>query len=115
MTLLAAFQVLLYRLSGQEDFAVGSPIAGRTYAELESLIGCFVNTLVMRADLSGDPGFRQLLRRVRLTAIEAYSHQDLPFERVVSIAHSDRDKSRCAALPGDVCPPKCADASPAIY
>ena len=94
MTLLAAFQVLLYRLSGQEDFAVGSPIAGRTYAELESLIGCFVNTLVMRADLSGDPGFRQLLRRVRLTAIEAYSHQDLPFERVVSIAHSDRDKSR---------------------
>jgi len=94
MTLLAAFQVLLYRLSGQEDFAVGSPIAGRTYAELESLIGCFVNTLVMRADLSGDLSFRQLLGRVRLTAIEAYSHQDLPFERVVSIAHSDRDKSR---------------------
>ena len=94
MSLLAAFQVLLYRLSGQEDFAVGSPIAGRTYAELESLIGCFVNTLVMRADLSGDPSFRQLLRRVRLTAIEAYSHQDLPFERVVSIAHSDRNNSR---------------------
>ena len=94
MTLLAAFQVLLHRLSGQEDFAVGSPIAGRTHPELESLIGFFVNTLVMRADLSGDPGFRQLLRRVRQTAIEAYTHQDLPFERVVSIAQSDRDMSR---------------------
>ncbi|HKM55715.1 MAG TPA: condensation domain-containing protein, partial [Isosphaeraceae bacterium] len=94
MTLLAAFQVLLYRLSGQEDFAVGSPIAGRTHPELESLIGFFVNTLVMRADLSGDPGFRQLLHRVRQTAIEAYTHQDLPFEKVVSIAHNERDMSR---------------------
>ena len=65
MTLLAAFQVLLHRYSGQEDFAVGSPIAGRTRPELEGLIGCFVNTLVMRADLSGDPGFRELLGRVR--------------------------------------------------
>jgi len=94
MTLLAAFQVLLHRYSGQEDFAVGSPIAGRTLPELEGLIGFFVNTLVMRADLSGNPGFRHLLRRVRKTAIEAYTHQDLPFERVVSIAHPDRDTSR---------------------
>ncbi len=97
MTLLAAFQVLLHRYSGQEDFAVGSPIAGRTLPELEGLIGFFVNTLVMRADLSGNPGFRHLLRRVRKTAIEAYTHQDLPFERVVSIAHPDRDTS-CSPL-----------------
>ena len=60
MTLLAAFQVLLYRYSGQEDFAIGSPIAGRTGKETEGLVGFFVNTLVMRADLAGDPSFRQL-------------------------------------------------------
>ena len=94
MTLLAAFQVLLHRLSGQEDFAVGSPIAGRTRPELENSIGCFVNTIVMRADLSGNPSFRQLLRRVRQMAIDAYTHQDLPFEKMVSIAHSDRDMHR---------------------
>ena len=93
MTLLAAFQVLLHRLSGQEEFAVGSPIAGRTRPELESLIGFFVNTLVMRADLSGDPSFRQLLRSVKQTAIEAYAHQDLPFDRMVSLARLDRNMS----------------------
>src|SRR5262249_6329346 len=65
MTLLATFQVLLYRYSGQADIAVGSPIAGRTRPELEGLIGFFVNTLVLRGDLSGEPAFRELLRRVR--------------------------------------------------
>ena len=78
MTLLAAFQVLLHRYSGQEDIAVGTPIAGRTRPELEGLIGFFVNTLVMRGDLSGDPAFRELLRRVRRTAIEAYTPSGPP-------------------------------------
>ena len=94
MTLLAAFQVLLHRYSGQDDIAVGSPIAGRTRPELEGLIGFFVNTLVLRGDLSGDPGFRELLRRIRRTAIEAYAHQDLPFEKLVTVAQPDRDSGR---------------------
>ena len=94
ITLLAAFQVLLHRYSSQEDIAVGSPIAGRTRPELEGLIGFFVNTLVLRGDLSGDPAFRELLRRVRRTAIEAYTHQDVPFEKLVSVTHPDRDSSR---------------------
>jgi amino acid adenylation domain-containing protein len=94
MTLLAAFQVLLSRYSGQDDIAVGTPIAARTHPELEGLIGLFVNTLVVRGDLSGDPGFRELLRRIRRTAIEAFAHQDLPFDKLVTVAHRDRDVSR---------------------
>ena len=94
MTLLAVFQVLLHRYSGQDDLAVGTPIAGRTRVELEALIGFFVNTLVLRTDLSGDPSFRVLLGRVRHTAIEAYSHQELPFEKLVEELHPDRQASR---------------------
>jgi amino acid adenylation domain-containing protein len=94
MTLLAAFQVLLHRYSGQDDFAVGSPIAGRTRPELEDLIGLFINTLVLRADLRGNPGFRDLLRRTRRTAIDAYAHQDLPFERLVTALQPDRESGR---------------------
>ncbi|MHB1558888.1 MAG: amino acid adenylation domain-containing protein [Isosphaeraceae bacterium] len=94
MTLLAAFQVLLHRYSGQEDIAVGSPIAGRTRHELEGLIGFFVNTLVLRGDLSGDPGFRDMLGRVRRAAIGAYAHQDLPFEKLVTVMRPNRDSGR---------------------
>ncbi|HEX5883448.1 MAG TPA: amino acid adenylation domain-containing protein, partial [Pyrinomonadaceae bacterium] len=93
MTLLAAFKVLLYRYTGQEDLIVGSPIANRHHRELEGLIGFFVNTLAMRTHLSGNPTFRELLKRVRETALGAYAHQDLPFEYLVEQLHPDRDLS----------------------
>ncbi len=94
MTLLAAFQILLARHSGQEDVVVGTPVAGRNRSELEALIGFFVNTLVLRTDVSGDPTFRELLRRVRDTALEAHAHQELPFEALVEVLHPKRDLSR---------------------
>jgi amino acid adenylation domain-containing protein len=83
MTLLASFGALLARYTGQEDVVVGSPIAGRNHADIEGLIGFFVNMLVLRLDVSGDPSFREVLRRVRGVALDAYEHQDLPFERLV--------------------------------
>ena len=94
MSLLAAFEVLLHRYTGAEDFAVGTPIAGRTRSEMEGLIGLFVNTLVMRADLAGDPTFRDLLRRVKADALGAYAHQDLPFDQLVGVLHPDRVAGR---------------------
>ncbi len=94
MTLLAGFQVLLSRYSGQEDIMVGSPIANRTRGEVEGLIGFFVNTLVMRADLSGDPTVDELLQRVRKASLGAFEHQDLPFEILVKELQPDRDLSR---------------------
>ena len=83
MALLAAFQTLLGRLAGREDVPLGTPIANRNRAEIEPLIGFFVNTLVLRGDLAGDPPFRELLDRVRRTTLDAYAHQDLPFEMLV--------------------------------
>ncbi|WP_204014564.1 non-ribosomal peptide synthetase, partial [Virgisporangium aurantiacum] len=94
MTLLAAYQALLGRWAGQRDIAVGVPVADRTRTDTEDLIGFFVNTLVLRADLSGDPTFVELLHRVRDTAINAYAHQDLPFERLVEELAPERDRSR---------------------
>lgn len=94
MVLLAAFQVLLMRYSGQEDIAVGTPVAGRNRPELEDLIGFFVNTLVMRGDLGGNPRFVDLLARTRQHALDAYAHQDLPFEKLVEALKPERDMSR---------------------
>jgi amino acid adenylation domain-containing protein len=93
MTLLAAFKVLLYRYSGQTDFAVGSPIANRNRTEVENLIGFFVNTLVLRSDLTGNPTFKELLARVRQMTLDAYDHQDLPFEKLVEELQPARDLS----------------------
>ena len=90
MTLLAAFQTLLYRYTQQEDIAIGSPIANRNRSEIEGLIGFFVNTLVLRTDLSGNPTFRELLQRVREVTLAAYAHQDLPFEKLVEELHPTR-------------------------
>jgi amino acid adenylation domain-containing protein len=90
MVLLAAVQALLGRSASQEDVTVGSPIANRTRAEIEPLIGFFVNSLVLRGDLSGDPPFRELMARARRVALEAYSHQDLPFERLVEELRPER-------------------------
>jgi amino acid adenylation domain-containing protein len=94
MLLLAAFQVLLYRYSGQEDVVLGSPIANRNRTELEPLIGFFVNTLVLRSDLSGNPTFKELLSRVHDVCLGAYGHQDLPFEKLVQELQPERDQSR---------------------
>lgn len=94
MVLLAAFQVLLMRHSGQHDVVVGSPVAGRHRTEFEGLIGYFVNTLVLRSDLSGNPGFTALLARVRQTCLQAYEHQEQPFDRLVAELSPQRDLSR---------------------
>ena len=93
MTLLAAFKVLLYRYTGEEDIIVGTPVAGRDRSEIENLIGVFINTLVFRGNINGKETFRELLSRVRQVALEAYEHQDLPFEKLVEELQPDRDLS----------------------
>jgi non-ribosomal peptide synthetase component F len=94
MTLVSAFKVLLNRYSGQEDILIGTPIANRNRGEVEGLIGCFVNTLVLRTNLGGDPSFRELLKRVCDVTLEAYAHQDLPFDKLIEDLHPERDASR---------------------
>jgi amino acid adenylation domain-containing protein len=94
MTLLAAFQTLLYRYSGQAELLIGTPVANRQRTEIEPLIGCFANTLVLRADLSGTPSVATLLARVRAATLGAYAHQELPFEQLVAELQPERDVSR---------------------
>ncbi|MDZ7960511.1 MAG: amino acid adenylation domain-containing protein [Aulosira sp. DedQUE10] len=94
MTLLAAFETLLYRYTQQEDIAVGTPIANRNRSEIEGLIGFFVNSLVLRTDFSGNPTFQELLHRVREVTLAAYAHQELPFEKLVEELQQERDLSR---------------------
>ena len=93
MGALTAFKILLARYTGQQDICVGSPIANRTKAEIEPLIGMFVNTLALRSDLSGNPSFSQLLIQVKATTLTAYEHQDLPFEQVVEAVQPQRQLS----------------------
>src|SRR4029079_537845 len=93
MTLLAAFDTLLYRYTDVADILVGTPIANRDRCEIEGLIGFFVNTLVLRTDLLGNPSFNELLGRVREMAMDAYAHQDLPFEMLVEALQPERDLS----------------------
>ncbi|MFP5286113.1 MAG: condensation domain-containing protein, partial [Thermoanaerobaculia bacterium] len=93
MALLAGFATLLHRYGSHPDVVVGTPVANRGRAELEDLIGLFVNTLALRVDLSGDPGFDELARRVRETALGAFAHQEIPFERLVSELRPERDLS----------------------
>ena len=94
MGLLAAFQVLLYRYTGQEDIVVGSPISGRNTVETERIIGAFINVLALRSDLTGSPTFRELLGRARRVCLEAYANQDVPFERVVGEVRPGRVLNR---------------------
>ena len=94
MTLFAAFAVLLYRYSNQEDIVVGTPIANRNRQEIEPLIGFFLNTLALRADMSGNPDFTELLKRVRRMALDAYANQDAPFEQLVEALQPERSLSR---------------------
>jgi amino acid adenylation domain-containing protein len=93
MLTLAVFKTLLYRYTGQADILVGAPVAGRNRDEVERLIGFFVNTVVLRTDLSGEPTFRELVGRVRETSLGAYAHQDVPFEKLVEELHPPRDMS----------------------
>jgi amino acid adenylation domain-containing protein len=94
MCLLAAFQVMLSKYTGQQDIAIGTPVANRNRTETEGLIGFFVNTLVLRTRLDGNPTFREILKRVRNVALEAYQHQDMPFEKLVEELAPERDLSR---------------------
>src|SRR5206468_10963906 len=90
----AVWHALLQRHSGQTDFAIGTPVANRTRPELEPLIGVFLNMLALRTDGGGDPSFAELLARVRQTALAAYDHADVPFERIVDEVNPVRDRSR---------------------
>ncbi len=110
MTTFAAFVVFLKRITGQNDLPVGVPVANRTHSALEGLVGTFVNTVVLRNDLSGDPDFETLLHRVRATALEAFAQQDVSFDRLVQEIGATRRSQPRAARAGDVQRHQCADA-----
>src|SRR5262249_55738639 len=93
MTLLASFQMLLSRYTGQDDIVVATPVAGRRSVETEDLIGFFVNTLLIRTRLEGSPRVREVIDRVREIVLEAHTHQDLPFEKLVEVLHPERSLS----------------------
>ncbi|OAF13594.1 hypothetical protein AYJ54_43480 [Bradyrhizobium centrolobii] len=94
MTMLAAFAIQLFRLTGQTDFAIGVPIANRTQTDMENMVGTFVNTLALRVNLANAPSFRDFLKSVRASALDAYAHQDAPFDRLVQDIQQTRDNSR---------------------
>ena len=94
MTMLTCFKMLLARYTRQQEIVVGTPVAGRNFLEIENLIGFFINMLALRTDVSGDPSFRELLRRVKESAVEAFEHQDVPFERVVEEVQVERNLDR---------------------
>jgi len=94
MTLLAALNILLQKYSGQEDISIGTPVANRMQQEIEGLVGFFVNTLALRNQVSGDKSFRDLLQQVKATMLEAYQHQEVPFEKVVEAVVKERDLGR---------------------
>jgi non-ribosomal peptide synthetase component F len=96
MTCLTAFKMLLYGYTGQEDLCVATLVANRTRPETEDLIGLFVNTVILRTDLGGDPTCRQVLQRVRATTLAAYAHQDLPFEELVRTLERERHLDRAS-------------------
>jgi hypothetical protein len=98
MSLLAAFVAFLHGLTGQTDISVGSPVTGRKYPELESLIGFFINTTVLRFDLANRPSFRELLEQARKVTLGAHAHQDMPFDKLVEIIRPQRDPSRMALV-----------------
>ncbi len=102
MVLLTTFCILLHRYSKQDEILVGTPTANRNLPELENLIGVFINTLVLRTNIAGDPGFRELLKRVRHASLEAYAHQDLPFDKLVEELKPQRDLSRTPPFPGSL-------------
>ncbi|HET9280297.1 MAG TPA: amino acid adenylation domain-containing protein, partial [Flavitalea sp.] len=94
MTLLSAFNVLMHRYSNQEDICVGTPVAGRQHEQLENLIGFFINTLALRSEVTGNSSFQDLVKQVRQTTLEAYEHQEVPFEKIVEAVVTERDMSR---------------------
>ncbi len=111
VTLLAAFDVLLLRYTGQDDLLLGTQLANRNRGEIEGLIGLFMNTLVMRTELSGNRTFRELMQRVKDRALGAYAHQDLPFEKLVEEFESETRHQSHSDFPGAVFIPKYADAA----